>query len=459
MDNEWKNSLRERFSDYASPEPEGLWEGIEQGMAGKPRSKMLPVWIASGLAAAAAVALVVFLHPEKTLETPDLQKQATLAQSVAEPVEATEPALDFDASTSSASEIAPVAEPAGTPASKSVPFAVASRQTLLAEAGVVKANPVSPIDGMKTGFESITATVEMGEKLSKEELDAWSQSMIEEALKKAAEQTGKDREEWTVIAVPDQVGHDDQDVLTHEGPASELIPDNPRKRFSIGAYGNGGQASKEQLQGYGMNRTGEYLGTRATGSNVKNDVGGLMRTLASNRASSFEAHHAAPLRVGVTAAWELTPHLNLVSGLNWTYLNSEFEETASPIRTVVGQDLGYLGVPLRLETAFNVWKGLWLSAGAGGMVEKGLLSSSWTNTWIDGQMAETVKNPKPDTGGLLWSVGATAGAEYRFSPSFGIYFNPGIEYHFDNGADVRSAYTEKPLHWNVNLGVRFHFGK
>lgn len=447
MDNEWKNSLRERFSDYASPEPEGLWEGIEQGIAGKPRRKMLPVWIVSGLAAAAAVALVVFLHPEKTLETPDLQKQATLAQSAADPAQATETREVFGASTSAASENEPVAEPAEAPASKSVPFAVASRQTLLADAGVVKANPVSPIDGMKTGFESITATVELGEKLSKEELDAWFQSMTEEALKKAAEQTGTDREEWTVIAVPDQVGHDD-----------DIIPDNPRKRFSIGAYGNGGQASKEQLQGYGMNRTGQYLGTRATGSNVKNDVSGLMRTLASNRASSFEAHHAAPLRVGVTAAWELLPHLNLVSGLNWTYLNSEFEETASPIRTVVGQDLGYLGVPLRLETAFNVWKGLWLSAGAGGMVEKGLLSSSWTNTWVDGQVAETIKNPKPDTGGLLWSVGATAGAEYRFSPSFGLYLTPGVEYHFDNGAEVRSAYTEKPLSWNVNLGVRFHFG-
>ena len=457
MDNEWKNSLRERFSDYASPEPEGLWEGIEQGIAGKPRRKMLPVWIASGLAAAAAVALVVFLHPEKTLETPGLQKQATLAQSVAEPAVVDTTATSSPAPTTPSSPAATGDLEAAT-GSKSVPFAVASRQTLLAEAGVVKANPVSPIDGMKTGFESITAMVEMGEKLSKEELDAWSQSMTEEALKKAAEQTGKDREEWTVIAVPDQVGHDDQDVLTHEGPASELIPDNPRKLFSIGAYGNGGQASKEQLQGYGMNRTGEYLGTRATGSNVKNDVSGLMRTLASNRASSFEAHHAAPLRVGVTAAWELTPHLNLVSGLNWTYLNSEFEETASPIRTVVGQDLGYLGIPLRLETAFNVWKGLWLSAGVGGMVEKGLLSSSWTNTWVDGQKAETVKNPKPDTGGLLWSVGANAGAEYRFSPSFGLYFTPGVEYHFDNGSEVRSAYTEKPLHWNVNLGVRFHFG-
>ena len=80
MDNEWKDSLRERFSDYSVPEPEGLWEGIEQGMTGKPRRKMLPVWIVSGLAAAAAVVLAVFLHPEKTLETPDLQKQATLAQ-------------------------------------------------------------------------------------------------------------------------------------------------------------------------------------------------------------------------------------------------------------------------------------------------------------------------------------------------------------------------------------------
>ena len=463
MDNEWKNSLRERFSDYASPEPEGLWEGIEQGMAGKPRRKMLPVWIVSGLAAAAAVALAVFLHPEKTLETPDLQKQATLAESVqAEPV-----VVDTAATSSPAlTTLSPVAttpsSPAATgdlqaaPASKSDPFAVVSRQTLLAEAESVESVPVSE----ETVPDAVNDPQSRLDKQRHSRLDR--ESAVEQDISVA--------EKTEVKEMPDQVGHDDRvghddqverddrGALTAQVPASEIIPASKRKRFSIGAYGNGGQASSEQMQGYGMNRTGEYLGTRATGSNVKNDVSGLMRTLASNRASNFEAHHAAPLRVGVTAAWELTPHLNLVSGLNWTYLNSEFEETASPIRTVVGQDLGYLGVPLRLEAGFHVWKGLWLSAGAGGMVEKGLLSSSWTNTWVDGQMAETIKNPKPDTGGLLWSVGATAGAEYRFSPSLGLYFTPGIEYHFDNGAEVRSAYTEKPLHWNVNLGVRFHFG-
>ena len=431
MDNEWKKSLRERFSDYASPELEGLWEGIEQGIAGKPRRKMLPVWIASGLAAAAAVALVVFLHPENALLTPDLQKQATLAESVQ-----AEPAVVDTAATSSPASTTP-SSPAATgdlkaaPASKSVPFAVASRQTLLAEA--------EPVPSVPASEETVPDAVnDRHSRLDRESV---------------VEQETSVTEKKEVREMPDQVGHDDR-----VGHDDTILPASKRKRFSIGAYGNGGQASKEQLQGYGMNRTGEYLGTRATGSNVKNNVSGLMRTLASNRASNFEAHHAAPLRVGVTAAWELAPHLNLVSGLNWTYLNSEFEETANPIRTVVGQDLGYLGIPLRLETAFNVWKGLWLSAGAGGMVEKGLLSSSWTNTWVDGQKAETVKNPKPDTGGLLWSVGANAGAEYRFSPSFGLYFTPGVEYHFDNGSEVRSAYTEKPLHWNVNLGVRFHFG-
>ncbi len=456
MDNEWKKSLRERFSDYVAPEPEGLWEGIEQGLAGKSRRKMLPVWIVSGLAAAAAVALGVFLHPEKTPETPDLQKQATLAESVqAEPVVidtavTSSPALADPSSpaTTTLSSPATTGDLKAAPGSKSVPFAVASRQTLLAEAEPVVSVPVSE--------EAVPdAAVDRHSRLDRESAVGKEISVTEKKeVGEMPDQVGHDDQ----ARHDDQVRNDDQGVLTGQVDSRDMMPTDKLKRFSISAYGNGGQASSEQMQGYGMNRTGEYLGTRTTGNSVKNDVSGMMRMLTSNRASTFDAHHAAPLRVGVTAAWALTPHLSLVSGLNWTYLNSEFEEIANPIRTVTSQDLGYLGVPLRLETAFNVWRGLWLSAGVGGMVETGLLSSSRTRTWVDGQVAEAVENPAPDMGGLLWSLGATAGAEYRYSPSFGIYFNPGIEYHFDNGAEVRSAYTEKPLHWNVNLGVRFHFG-
>ena len=416
MDNEWKNSLRERFSDYSAPEPEGLWEGIEQGIAGKPRRKMLPVWLVSGAAVAATVALVVFLHPEKALESPDLQKQGNLAESVLADVAQDEPTAEPVGE--------PVAEPVEAPVSKPVPFAVASRQTLLSEAATVPSVPVS-----------------------------------------------EDRVPDAVHEMPDQVGHDEPIVTEAVQAKKDAWEDAPeikdemvvigygmgRKKFSVSAYGNGGQASTEQSKGYGMNRTSAYL-TRSTGGGGQKDVGGVVRMLSANRASTFEAHHAAPLRVGLTASYGLTRHLNLVSGLNWTYLNSEFEETAGSFRAVTGQELGYLGIPLRLEAGTNLWKGLWVYAGVGGMVEKGLMSKSWTDTFVDGQTAESKENAAPDPGGLLWSVGANAGAEYRFSPRFGLYFTPGVEYHFDNGSEVRSAYTEKPLHWNVNLGARFHFG-
>ena len=132
MDNEWKNSLRERFSDYSAPEPEGLWEGIEQGLAEKKRRKMLPVWLVTGLAAAAAVALVVFLRPAKTVETP--------VDSIERYVQDLTPDTS-DASTNSALEevaepagVESVAEPADATGSKPASFAVVSRRTLLAEA-------------------------------------------------------------------------------------------------------------------------------------------------------------------------------------------------------------------------------------------------------------------------------------------------------------------------------------
>ena len=450
MDNEWKNSLRERFSDYSAPEPEGLWEGIEQGIAGKPRRKMLPVWLVSGAAVAAAVALVVFLHPEKALESPDLQKQGTLAESVAEP--AGEPVAELVEAPVSQPVEAPVTEPVEAPVSKSVPFAVASRHTLLSEA-----EPVSvPVSG-ETVPDAVHEIVPV-------------------------EETPVNQKE----EMPDQVGHDEkvvhdekagldekaeagqtvEEALRNMVPSLEITPAASapnRKRFSIGAYHEGGgEASLETSRGIGLVRTGDYLTRSMPGSDVKGGTtqakNTMMNMLSSNRESTYWATHQAPVRVGVTAAWQMTDHLSLVSGLTWTALTSHFNESTEGDTRMVGtQDLGYLGVPLRLEAGWEPVKRLRLYANAGGMVEKGLLATVNADSYLGG-VESTNLTSHPDTGGLLWSVGAEAGAEYRLGKAFGIYFAPGVEYHFDNGAEVRSAYTEKPLHWNLDLGVRFHFG-
>ena len=432
MDNEWKNSLRERFSDYSAPEPEGLWEGIEQGLAEKKRRKMLPVWLVTGLAAAAAVALVVFLRPDKTVETP--------VDSIERYVQDLTPDTS-DASTNSALEevaepagVESVAEPADANGSKPRSFAVVSRRTLLAEA--------EPVDDYDMFLEELLG-------------DLTEEDHILRCLSGHKPRT-VEIPELVVDETSRTLAYDEAKIIEAlQGRLSDPIPPS---RFSVGAYQFGGQGSSEQSQGFGLGKSKGLYRTRSTSDGKKQDTGSLMEMLSSNKASSFEAHHGAPMRVGVTFAWEMTRHLSLTSGVNWTALNSTFEETAAGVRNYTRQDLGYLGVPLRLEAGFQPWKGLRLYAGAGGMVEKGLLAHSVTSSYIGDYLEDSVSG-HPDTGGLLWSVGASAGAEYRFNRSLGLYFAPGIEYHFDNGSEVKSAYTEKPLHWNAAFGVRFNFQK
>ena len=435
MDNEWKNSLRERFSDYSAPEPEGLWEGIEQGLAGKPRRKMLPVWLATGLAAAAAVALVVVLPSRKEDKTA-LESADRYAETVDRfPVEAENDETVSVPADTAISDAEPVevseVQSAGSAVSKSIPFAVASRHTLLSEAEPTQSVPVSDDVIPDAVHEVVPAGVP------------------------ARETTVPEKKE-VVITETKSADKTVEEVLRDVTPSLEIMPARERRRaFSIGAYQGGGQAASEQSQGFGLNRTGEYL-TRATNTGAPRKAGELMNMLSSNRASTYEAHHGIPVRTGVTAAWELSKHLSLTSGVNWTSLTSTFDETtAGETRTSTRQNLGYLGVPLRLEAGFEPVNHLRLYANAGGMVEKGLLATSKTDSYIGDHLEDTVTG-HPDTGGLLWSVGASAGAEYRINDFIGVYLAPGLEYHFDNGAEARSAYTEKPLHWNVNLGVRFN---
>lgn len=401
MDNAWKDKLRDRFSAFSVPEPDGLWEGIEQGMAGQARRKRFPVWLVTGVAAAAAVVLAVILHPgtERTsISGPD----AVLADVPTEPTAF--PAAD------TASVLVPVTE---SPSER-----LAARRAFIAE--VVSETTVP---------ETYTVVPDVPE---------------------SPDSYGKE----PVSVIPEPEVENVPEVQQGEEPDAVSEPFRPS--VSIGLFREGGQTISEQSQGYGMTQTNDIL-TRSTYSNDGN-VGGLVRMLSSNKASDFEARHAAPVRFGIKAAWEVVPHLSLVSGLNWTILSSEFEESAASARTLVRQELGYLGIPLRLEAGFQPWKGLRLYADAGGMVEKGLLGSTKTYYYI-GETSEDPIRDRVALGGVLWSVGASAGAEYRLTPSVGLYASPGVEYHFKSDTAPRSAYTDKPLHLNLSLGLRFQFGK
>ena len=77
---------------------------------------------------------------------------------------------------------------------------------------------------------------------------------------------------------------------------------------------------------------------------------------------------------------------------------------------------------------------------------------------IDGQVQATETKSigsKP----FQLSANIGAGVQYDLASGIGLYAEPGISYYFDDGSDIETIYKEKPLNFNLNLGVRFTFGK
>ena len=52
-----------------------------------------------------------------------------------------------------------------------------------------------------------------------------------------------------------------------------------------------------------------------------------------------------------------------------------------------------------------------------------------------------------------------AGVQFSLSPLIGIYLEPGAIYYFDNGSDIETVYSDRPLNFNLNLGIRFSFDR
>ena len=64
-----------------------------------------------------------------------------------------------------------------------------------------------------------------------------------------------------------------------------------------------------------------------------------------------------------------------------------------------------------------------------------------------------------DSKPLQMSVNAAVGVQLKVLGGIGIYAEPGVSYHFDDGSSLQTIYKEKPLNFNINVGVRYTIGE
>lgn len=171
-----------------------------------------------------------------------------------------------------------------------------------------------------------------------------------------------------------------------------------------------------------------------------------------------EYKHRLPVRVGLNVAYRLTDRLSVESGVSYTRLSSDMKDGTKDNYSSGSQKLDYIGVPLNVKYRAFGYRRLSVYASAGLLTEK-CVSGKTTHEYVIS--GEKKKRETEDVAAKPWqlSVNAALGAQFDVLRNVGVYVEPGVSYYFDDRSQLSTIYKEKPLNFNLNLGVRYTIGK
>ena len=171
-----------------------------------------------------------------------------------------------------------------------------------------------------------------------------------------------------------------------------------------------------------------------------------------------EYKHRLPVRVGLNVAYRLTDRLSVESGVSYTRLSSDKKNGTKDNYSSGSQKLDYIGVPLNVKYRAFGYRRLSVYASAGLLTEK-CVSGKTTHEYVIS--GEKKKHEAEDVAAKPWqlSVNAALGAQLDVLRNVGVYVEPGVSYYFDDRSPLSTIYKEKPLNFNLNLGVRYTIGK
>ena len=260
---------------------------------------------------------------------------------------------------------------------------------------------------------------------------------------------------------PDMSGSDNAAISgTEPGNVTETLgyddifePEDIRRkagktfRFSFsGTVGNSMNGMQMvQVPGSGTPGYGSEFRPPGTGGDITSSVDSLRQSKAiAASEESGNGHstlirkyrHSMPVSFTANATWMITDRWMLSSGLRYTYLHSDVMQG---IRTY-DQEIHYLGIPLKASWTF--WKAASFNAYTSGGVS------------FEIPLGGHLGSERLDLS-CQWSAGISVGLQYNITPHVGIYIEPEVYRYFDNGSQVQTIRTERPLNFYLPAGIRF----
>lgn len=420
MAEDWLNKIRESQANFSEPEPEGLWAGIEAGLAAVSRRRTVRWWWAA-LPAAAVAALVLFLSVPGHRDASDVP---LMTSAVAELKSTTEP---FD--------VVPREVESSVPAN------------LLAYSGTLLASDMEP--GKLSEATADDAGSASEEFPKRQESSSWNNSPNDSSSETSSlENSSSENSSLEIISSENWPSENDN-------PVSKTR----RGGFSFGLLTSNVAGSRSSVSKYaalyGSTVTKQIHGFSETRADFPDSQGyaDVMQSNSSNEISST-VKNWQPIQVGVSVAYSFTDRLSIESGLTYSCLVSDLSSGTPSGNYDIRQTLHYIGLPLALRYDFLKIKGFSLYASAGGQMEKCVAGKTRTDYFVDGKKVSS-ENGCIMVEPLQWSVNAYVGAQYSFNRLVGLYIEPGAAYYFRNSSPVNCIYSERPFNFSFRAGLRF----
>lgn len=448
MKTNWQKDIHDRLGSYEKDAPEGLWEGISRRMpklndgvmlTHKPqRTAKFWMWRVAGVAAAASVALVIgynFLGNDTkdniNIAT-NTTKHPNILASNKKPLGNEPTDICADQATHSADDLL-------------------AEQPTLANASTEQPTLASASTEQPTLASASTET-DVKEISSKEE-----NSSKEEDSKK--EENGKENEQAEVK--PEK--REDSRVLPKSQNDALLAYNDLTERRGSADVSSRWSVSTGAMGGLGASGIttayGDYLVLASPGAMDAKDSPMLdMNTVNRDVEQKTEYDHHLPIRIGLSVSYALTDRLSISSGLTYTRLASDIKDASRESKYIGEQRLHYVGIPLNVSYKVASFRWLGLYGTAGVLAEK-CVSGTTDEGYVENNTMKYTNTQDISSKPLQMSVNAGVGIQFDFIDNVGIYAEPGLSYYFDDGSALQTIYKEKPLNFNLNVGVRFKLGK
>ena len=437
MKTNWQKDIHDRLGSYEKDAPEGLWEGIRRelpklndgGMlTHKPqRTAKFRMWRVAGVAAAASVALVIgynFLgnDVQDNINIPtNTTKHPNMLASNKKPLGNEPTGVSADQTTHSADDLL---------AEQPTLANVSTKQPTLASASTEQ--PTLASASTETDVKEIGSK----EENSKEE------------NKQTETKTAKREDSYVLPQNPDN------NLLAFNDMTERRGDEDAPSRWSVSTGAMGGLGASGTTTAYGDHLVFSSPGVADTKDSPMLD----MNTINRDIETKTEYEHHLPIRIGLSVAYALTDRMSISSGLTYTRLSSDIKDTSRESKYIGEQRLHYVGIPVNVSYKVASFRWLGLYGTAGVLAEK-CVSGTTDEGYVENNTMKYTNTQDISSKPLQMSVNAGVGIQFDFIDNVGIYAEPGLSYYFDDGSALQTIYKEKPLNFNLNVGVRFKLSK